>query len=257
MKIHENCKVIASENGLGENFVNYFRQLIKIAHETPVYIAIEPATITILIENVKYSLAIAPGSAIICDNVVETSFQYVYKVAEITWIDTKILVPYAKNFVCSHRVKQLDLEIDLNEELGIPHICIDDEFSSESFIELIRGGVAEFKRYNNVYEGRIEISVKSTPFFYFVKGFGIKLRYENVNAKYFAFNIDSKYVAYLDDLIKLGNNDVILHSFGEGYIVSFYEISNVENMLYALALFSAYLRNIDDPRARAYRSRFI
>ncbi len=251
----EGCIAIDSRSGIEENFVGYVKQLFRLAHETPVHIAVEPFTITTIFGGVKRRLSLAPGSAIICGKGFDTPFQHYYEVAETFWVDTRVLIPYAKTGLCSQRARQLGIDIDLDEQVGVAHICFGENLDEEGVRELGDGGVAEATQYNTSYRGAAKIAVKETLFFYLAKGFNIRLGYENVDVLYAKPRIEPSLAVYLNELVVLGNGDSILYGFGEGYIATFYEVRGFGDLLYVLTLLCGYARRSDDPRSALYQAR--
>ncbi|MEM0027594.1 MAG: hypothetical protein QXT53_06230 [Ignisphaera sp.] len=255
MKINEGCIAIDSRNGVEENLINYAKQLFRWAHEIPVHIATEPFIITTIFNGVKRRLSLAPGSAIICGKGVDIPFQHYHEVAEIAWVDTKILIPYTKTGLCSQRAKQLGINIDFDEKIGIAHICFEDSLDEENIRELAEGGVAETIKHDVSYRGNVKIVPKEALFFYLAKGFNIRIEYESADVRYTRFRIEPRLAIYLNELIMLGNGEPVLYGLGEGYITTFYEISDLGDMLYMLTLLCGYMRRSDDPKSMLYQAR--
>ena len=255
MKVVEGCIAIDSRSGVEESLVDYAKQLFRLAHETPVHIAVEPFTITTIFDGVKRRLSLAPGSAIVCGKGFDIPFQHYYEAAETFWVDTRVLIPYAKTGLCSQRARRLGIDIDLDEQVGVTHMCFGEDLDEESVRELGEGGVAEAAKPNTSYRGAAKIVVKEALFFYLAKGFNIRLGYENADVLYARLRIEPSIAVYLDELVVLGNGDSVLYGFGEGYIATFHEIGSFGDLLYALTLLCGYARRSDDPRSALYQAR--
>ena len=237
MRVDENCVVIDSRNAFSIGVAEYVKKLFRVSHEVAVYIAIEPIVITTTINNVKRRVAVAPGSAIICDNssYVE-EFNWVYRVSEQCWGDTYILIPYTSTSICSDKMKRYGFEVEYSEEFGSPHICIDETLDENALKQIIGGGIAEPQKHIHSFVGDLQIAIKRDVFFYVAKGLGVKPRYSGVEIKALPIKFTEKrYNIYLDELATV-NNVVALYRFGKGYIVAFQDLGYVDSILYPITI---------------------
>jgi len=255
LRISEECIVVDSRIATEISVEKFVKQLFSIAHSTAVYIAVEPIIIPMRIDGKLRSFAIGPGSAIICNSrSAEQLLTATYRVAEPCWGDAMMLIPYTLTTAPCSRVRQMGFEVDFDEAIGVPHICITGGNWDELRL-IIGGGMAEVERYSREVVGALQISVKNTLFFTLAKGLLADLSYENIAARFLDIEFDYNSLAYLEDLAKI-DGDAVIYGFGKGIITTFTDLDRATSTMYSLALLIAHLVDVSSAKAVVYKTRF-
>jgi hypothetical protein len=255
LRIDEECIVIDSRNAIEVGVERFVKWLFSTAYATAVYIATEPMVVMTRVSGKLRGFAIGPGSAILCYNkqTVDELFSTVYRVAEPCWGDAMLLIPYTSTTSRCSKARQMGFEMDLDEAIGIPHICVTNGEWSELKL-IIDGGMAEIEKYSKEVAGALQITTKNTLFFSLAKGLLANLRYENIIAKVMNIRFDYKSKVYLEDLTMV-NEDVIIYKFGKGLITTFTDLNKAMNFIYPITLLVAHLLDVNSAKAIVYRTK--
>lgn len=256
LRIDEGCVVVDSSIAIDIGVEKYVKWLFRVSHSTAVYVAVEPMIITTRINNKLQSFAVGPGSAILCGiEPLKQPFETIYKIAEPCWGDAMMLIPYTSTPLSCSKAKQLGFDVDFDEAIGIPHICI-AKGSWTELKQILGGGIAEVDRYSREISGTLKIAVRNTLFFILAKGLLKELKFENVMAKLLDMYFDYDSQVYLEELAKI-NEDVAIYGFGKGLITRFSDLGEVTSIIYSLALLVAHLVDVNNAKAVAYKMKLL
>ncbi len=256
MRIRERCFVIPLSSYVGDskNLVEYIRKLFDISHREPIYIVTEPSIITMKMKTKKMWISIEPGSAIICSKNLAEIFEKPIEIAEDTWIESEILIPYTRETLCG-LAKTLNIPIDVDRNIGVNHICISSNFISMEILKMVMdGGMIEI--IDTLYSDRkmLEVKPRKNKLFIILKGIGIDHPIQLESSLYSYIEIPKEMKIFTEDLIHIDDKPIVM-GLGNGYVSLFTSIEPYTTHIYTALLFSAYTTPHSSPRARIFISK--
>jgi len=256
MRVKEGCFAIPLSQYINsdKNLIEYIRRLFELSHSEPIYIAIEPAVITIKMGFRKIWISIEPGSAIICNRSLAELFNESIEIVEDVWIETEILIPYTYEELCG-LTKILNIPIDIDEEIGINHLCITSKsINIEELKRVINGGLIELVDVLYSSGKLLEIKPRKNKLFIILKGMGINNISQLESSQYSYIEIPNEMKIFIEDLIYIDDKPIVM-GIGKGYISLFTSIEPYTAYIYTALLLSTYTTPSSSPRAKVFISR--
>ncbi len=250
MRFYEGCRVVDPFKNFNSIF-EYVNKLFELSHNTAIFVVLEPATIATRIDGVLRRIAITPGYTILCSSKEPHDFSTVYILVETTWIESGVLIPYSLAKPCSNKIYRYRIPLEVDEQIGIPHLCTKDINTEDLRKFASIGGLLDLS--NNVYngEGTLKLVPVKDKFFFIAKGLGIKTVYSNVKYSFAKVDIPPGLYA-LSIRLAVVDGDTILISIGRGYLVAFESLVPVEEYIYPLLLITVHSIPSSEPKARYY-----
>lgn len=253
MWIREGCRAImfptdlTSENTI-LSMVDYIRSIFRLSHEIPIFITLEPTIIPVKVHNMKRLIAFPPLSAIICDNFHHTPFDSEHVVVDGTWAEIGTLTPYISNSLCGS-VKVVGIDIDINEDVGTPYLCIEEPIKLNDIIShIISGGFIEITRRTKISNQKITLEISQDYLQLF-----IKTLIDNLNRKVYKSEIRyepiilDKYISIYATSIAMVEVDPVILKFGKGFVFALDINHNLSYLLYHIYMLISCIR---DPKAQ-------
>lgn len=253
MKFYEGCAIVKIESWVPTRFRDYVARLFNIARNYPTYIALSSYTITTRIAGVLRRLAIAPGSAIICDYNAYTQFENYIELSEPVWIDVALLIPYATSKPCT-KLSSLGIDIEIDPEIGVSTHCLeslDMNRLSTAVDDVLQGGLIDIEKCDTEVRNRIFVALKYNTFFLLWKVVGIGSPNTYAKIVKLPSELPPRIKVFLEPLARIGNNDVVL-GIGRGYLSLLSPEDTSSEALYLTTLLLAYLLPPNSPRASLY-----
>jgi len=250
MRFYEKCGVVDPFKNFND-ITKYIIKLFNLSHITAVFISIEPSIIATRVEGILRRIAIAPGYAILCNHEAFSEFNTVYVLAEPSWIESDILIPYSSNEPCNNKLGRYGIAIEVNEELGVPHLCTKDVNERHVHKILTTGGLIEVSDDTYSGVGTLKIVPVKDKFFFIVKGLGLKTLYNNIEYSLTKIVLNSKLEVLSNRLVMVDNNDALI-AIGKGYLKTFNILASIEDYIYLLLLITTYTIPRNEPRAKYY-----
>ncbi|MEM2528132.1 MAG: hypothetical protein QXG40_01865 [Ignisphaera sp.] len=253
MRFYEGCWIVDPFKNF-TSIAEYVSRLFDISHTVAVFIAVEPAVIATRVEGVLRRIAIAPGYAILCNSRVFYNLTTVYMLAETAWIESDVLIPYSSTKPCSNKLRRYRISLEIDENLGIPHLCTKD-INSEPLRRLsTMGGLLELldDMYSGV--GTLRIFPIKDKFFLIVKGLGVGTVHDNVKYSIVQIDVYQRLGVFTMKLAAVDSATAIA-SIGKSYLILFESLVPVEDSIYPLLLIAAHTIPSNEPRAKYYVSR--
>ena len=258
MRFSEGCSVVLVEAAVKRGAVlKYLKTLMSVAKETPTYVVIHPVTIPIKVRGIKRLIAIAPGSAVVCDERVErfsTITNYV-ELSEPAWIDCGLLIPFATELGAEWLA---NLGIDEDREVGIALRCVgmsEGEELIKAFKDIVEGGmvIIQDPRKEEV-EGEIFKEPRMNVLFMMLKAFDVK---GVAKARVvMSLTVDERIKYFVNTVAKIGGREVVL-SVGKGYAILFEPLDNNSLTLASVTALASMVVPTNSPRAKLYLSRLV
>ena len=258
MRVDEGCTVIDSRSAVIMGLESYVKKLFNLAHMIPVYILVEPVIIATRTIGKLIRLAVAPGSAIICEKHYKQAaeeFPSSFLVAEPSWGEAMLLIPLTSTSPWCSKARRLGIEIDYDSTLGIPHICIEHGNWNE-LKQVVGGGIAEVDKFTMEVVGELAIQTKRSTFFMMAKGLLSNMKLGRASANIKDLRFDSVAEPYLDELATI-DNAVTVYGFGKGHIVTFSDLREPLKDIYLLTLLASYIVEANEAKALVYREKLV
>ncbi len=256
MRFFEGCAIVRIESWVPTRFNDYVRKLFAIARGYPTYIALSSYTVVTRIAGVARKLAIAPGSAILCDHDAYTQFNDYIELSESVWIDAALLVPYATLRPCA-KVSKLSIDIGVEPEFGVPTHCLESteaEELSKALTDIVQGGFVDIENYDTEVEECILVALKYNTFFLIWKAIGIGTPRVRVGVAKLPHELSPRVKVFLEPLARVGSHDTVI-GIGRGYLSLFTPLDSNSETLYLTTLLLSYTIPPSSPRASLYLSR--
>ncbi len=256
MRVKEGCFAIPISQYAGndKNFIEYIRKLFELSHSELIYIVIEPSIITIKMGVRKIWISIEPGSAIICNRNLAELFNESIEIVEDVWIEAEILIPYTYEGLCG-LAKTLNIPIDIDEEIGINHLCTtSNSINMEVLRKVINGGLIELIDILYSSGKFLEIKPRKNKLFIILKGMGINSISQLESSYYSYIEIPNEMKILIEDLIYIDDKPIVM-GIGKGYISLFTSIEPYTTYIYTALLLSTYTNPSSSPRAKIFMSR--
>ena len=254
MRFYERCGVVDPFRNFSR-VADYIAELFSLSHTVPVFIATEPAVIATRVEGVMRRVAIAPGYTILCSRRVLENFNTVYMLAEPTWIESGVLIPYTASKPCSERPHRYGIALDVDERIGLLHLCsrgIEDSYIPE-LISL--GGLVELSGGDSCRgEGVLRFIPVKNRFFFNLKGLGVGTVHRAVRYTLYKVDIPPKLEALALELAKVDDAPALI-AIGKGYLAAFEALIPIEEQVYPPLLMTVYTSLSSEARARYYIDR--
>lgn len=253
MRFYEGCRVLDPHKSFS-CIARYVASLFEFSHNTVVFIALEPASIATRVGGVLRRIAIAPGYAILCSSTEYYDTGVVYSLAETVWIESGILLPYLANRPCSGRFGRYGIPLEVDEELGIPYICVGDVGEEQLYKFTSMGGIVELlsSKYHGV--GTLKLAPVKDRFFYISKGLGLRSVYSNVRYALAEVNIPPRLEVQSVELLAVDCSPALI-SIGNSYLVVFESLEPIEEYIYLPLLITVHSLPSSEPKARYYMHR--
>jgi len=248
MRFEEGCKVFMIETyakaGLGvEDIV---KALIEISKRIPVYIVLHPSIVTVGLRGLKRGIAVAAGSAIICSEDIYVDGLNFVELAEPTWIDVGILIPYIRGDVVES-ARTLGLEV--RRDIGLRSVVVHTQEDQRKLIDIIEGGIAFLVNGEDV-EGEVRIAPRMNKLFLFMKTLKVK---GVCRARIARLELEPRTKFFMEELVDIGKY-VAVAAMGKGYLVTFEPMDTLSRHLFAVTIFAGLVTPVNTPIARAYTS---
>ncbi len=250
MRFEEGCRVYMVESYVrsGKSVHILVRNLVQISKRIPVYIVLHPTVVTIGFKGLKRSVAIATGSAVMCEDVEVEGVNYV-ELAEPTWIDVGLLVPYLRGDA-PRTVRSLDVEI--RSDLGVHSVVLTQGDDQGKLVNVIDGGLAFIVDGEEV-EGSVVALPRMNKLFLMLKTLNIG---GVCRARVARMDLDPRLKYFEEDLVAIGGS-VAVSGFGKGYLVRFEPIDETSLNLLAATVFTGLVVPVNSPVARAHLSMLV
>ncbi|HID80424.1 MAG TPA: hypothetical protein EYP48_01760 [Ignisphaera sp.] len=258
MKFYEGCAIVKIESWVPTRFRDYVTKLFNIARNYPTYIALSSYTITTRIAGMLRRLAIAPGSAILCDYDAYIQFENYIELSEPVWIDAALLIPFATSKPCT-KLSSFGIDIRIDPEVGVPTHCLeklDVDGLSTAINDVLQGGLIDIEKCDIEVRDRIFVAVKYNIFFLLWKVVGIGTPSTYAKILKLPSELPPRVRVFLEPLARIGDNDVVL-SIGRGYLSLFSPGDVNSETLYLITLLLAYLLPPNSPRASLYITKIL
>jgi hypothetical protein len=250
MRFYEKCGIVDPFKNF-DDIIKYIIKLFNLSHTTAVFISIEPSVIATRVEGVLRRIAIAPGYAILCSHEAFSEFNTIYILAEPSWIESDILIPYSSNEPCNNKLSRYGITIEVNEELGVLHLCTKDVNEKHIYKILTTGGLIEVSDGTYSGVGTLKIVPLKDKFFFIAKGLGLKTLYNNIEYSLAKTFLDPRLEALSNRLVVVNNNDALI-AIGRGYLKTFNLLTPIGDYIYLLLLITSYTIPRNEPKAKYY-----
>lgn len=156
--------------------MRYLKFIFSLAHETEVYVTLEPAVIPIKVDKLKRFIAIPPLSAIVCPPYHQDFSWKRFQLAESMRVNANIVTPYVSENPCGF-IETLGLPLDVNRDRGIPYICTSiPHIKTYQAGEVMGGGFVEVTSRSRETYGELLIPVHRDYIHLFIRNILNRLR---------------------------------------------------------------------------------
>ncbi len=248
MRFFEGCGIVGIEWWVREGRIEeYVRKLIDVSKRFPTYVAIHPSVVVTKIGGIRRRLAIAPGTAVLCDREALEEFGSFVELEEQVWIEAYLLVPYTRREPCGF-LRELGIEVG---EWGHELVCLGED-PVENLVNVVEGGIAVPTRYDRVVEDVVNVALRYNPYFFILKSCSVKIP----RARFGVLSIElpPKLRVFFEPLIAVGS-ETVCGTLGRALYTHAHPLDDESRKLFQLLMLVALLQPPSSPRASLYLSK--